>query len=234
MRTCVAIVLLVGVAGCGTGLNEVGQTPTLSPISLQSAYPPMPKEQFAARHSQTAHVTNSAWRDSGSTLFLGSRAADVGDIITVNVAINDRANLDNSSDRSRSNSRSVSLSGSADIGSLAAGWSGDAAIGGGSTFTGDGSTKRSEQLRFTVPVVVYDKLPTGNLLVSGSQEIAVNAELRLIQLQGIIRPSDIGPNNVISYDRIAEARIRYGGRGRITEVQQPSYGQQILDKIVPF
>ena len=50
----------------------------------------------------------------------------------------------------------------------------------------------------------------------------------------MVRPSDIGPDNTIAYERIAEARISYGGRGRITEMQQPPYGQQALDLYLPF
>ncbi len=82
--------------------------------------------------------------------------------------------------------------------------------------------------------MVTSVLPNGNLVISGSQEVRVNAELRILTIAGIVRPSDIGPDNTISYDRIAEARVSYGGRGRLSEVQQPPYGQQILDNVLPF
>ncbi|MEM9999772.1 MAG: flagellar basal body L-ring protein FlgH, partial [Pseudomonadota bacterium] len=118
MRLATGFVMLLGLAGCGTGLGEVGRTPKLSPIAVDSAYPAMPKEDLAMRYGQSAHMNNSTWRDTRGSLFLGSRAADVGDIITVQVAINDRANLDNSSNRSRTNDRSVNLSGTTDIGNL--------------------------------------------------------------------------------------------------------------------
>ena len=99
---------------------------------------------------------------------------------------------------------------------------------------GAGATVRSEEIRLSVAAVVTDLLPNGNLLISGSQEVRVNAELRVLTISGIVRPSDIGADNVVSYERIAEARISYGGRGRLTEVQQPAYGQQILDNVLPF
>ncbi|TIN73286.1 MAG: flagellar basal body L-ring protein, partial [Mesorhizobium sp.] len=85
-----------------------------------------------------------------------------------------------------------------------------------------------------VAAIVTDVLPNGNLMITGSQEVRVNAELRVLTLAGIVRPADIGAENTIPYERIAEARISYGGRGRITEVQQPAYGQQILDQVLPF
>ena len=99
---------------------------------------------------------------------------------------------------------------------------------------GEGETKRSEDLELSIAAVVVEVLGNGNLVIQGSQEVRVNAELRILTIGGIVRPIDIGPQNTISYERIAEARISYGGRGRLTEVQQPPYGQQILDRVLPF
>ena len=99
---------------------------------------------------------------------------------------------------------------------------------------GTGTTARSEDLDLLVAAVVTAVMPNGNLMIRGSQEVRVNAELRILHIAGIVRPSDIGADNTVSYERIAEARISYGGRGRLTEVQQPPYGQQILDQVLPF
>jgi flagellar L-ring protein FlgH len=101
-------------------------------------------------------------------------------------------------------------------------------------FSGNGGTARSETINLSVAASVTAVLPNGNLLITGSQEVRVNAELRILTITGVARPTDIQPNNTISYERIAEARISYGGRGRITEVQQPAYGQQILDRLSPL
>ena len=82
--------------------------------------------------------------------------------------------------------------------------------------------------------MVTEVLPNGNLLISGSQEVRVNFELRIVNVTGIVRPRDISSNNTIEYEKIAEARISYGGRGRITEVQQPRWGQQLIDAVAPY
>ena len=86
----------------------------------------------------------------------------------------------------------------------------------------------------SVAAVVTDVLPNGNLIVSGSQEVRVNYELRVLNIAGIVRPRDISKDNTIAYNKIAEARISYGGRGRIMEVQQPAWGQQLFDRFKPL
>lgn len=230
----VSLVIPVVLSGCAANLSEVGKVPALSDVSTDAAYPVHSKEDFALRGEVAEAKRYSTWSNRSSSLFLGSRAADVGDIITVDIRINDRASLTNASDRSRTNDRTIGLNAGIDAGTLAGTASGNANLSGGSTFAGDGSIRRSEQLNMLLPVVVREKLPSGNLLVEGSQEVLVNAELRVLRLAGIVRPTDIRPDNTIAYDRVAEARISYGGRGRITEVQQPSYGQQIVDQLAPF
>jgi len=85
-----------------------------------------------------------------------------------------------------------------------------------------------------VAAIVNEVLPNGNVVISGSQEVRVNFEVRVLNIAGIVRPRDISPKNTISYDKIAEARVSYGGRGRLMEVQQPAYGQQLYDIVTPF
>ena len=99
---------------------------------------------------------------------------------------------------------------------------------------GQGTIDRSEQIQVSVAAVVTEVLSNGNLVISGSQEVRVNYELRQLTVAGIVRPSDISHNNTVSYDHIAEARISYGGRGRLSDVQQPAWGQQIYDAVRPF
>jgi flagellar L-ring protein precursor FlgH len=103
-----------------------------------------------------------------------------------------------------------------------------------SNVDGSGTVKRSEQITMRVAATVTQVLPNGNLVVAGRQQVRVNQELRDLQVGGIIRPQDIGSDNTVKHDRLAEARIAYGGRGTISDVQRPRYGQELLDIIMPF
>ncbi|QPC91102.1 flagellar basal body L-ring protein FlgH [Mesorhizobium sp. INR15] len=229
------ILLAIGVlSGCGSDLKQVGRDPSLSPVgsgidgdSTSSLYrypqsPRAPVKKF------------SLWDDRQSRLFTDPRALSPGDILTVNIKINDRANFKNQNDRSRTSGRKLGYD-------VALGWDqystsgkGNAGLSSNTSTNADGEIKRSESLDLNVAAVVTDVLPNGNLIISGSQEVRVNSELRVLTIAGLVRPADIGASNTIPYERIAEARISYGGRGRITEVQQPAYGQQVLDQVLPF
>jgi flagellar L-ring protein precursor FlgH len=232
-RTVLPLAMLL-LAGCSSSLKEVGVPPALSPVGAgyvagTSAAPYQYPEPPAAPVKRF-----SLWDDRQSRLFTDARALAPGDILTVLISINDEANFENESRRSRTSERGFGGSGDFEIGGVGNSGSAGFDLGADTTSRGSGETVRSEDVRLTVAAVVTDVLPNGNLVISGSQEVRVNAELRILTIAGIVRPADIGAKNTISYERIAEARISYGGRGRLTEVQQPAYGQQILDTILPF
>ena len=236
IRTLLLAAMAAALAGCaGPKLNEIGKEPALTPVG--SGLAGAGGEAAMYRYPQVparAPERYSLWNDKQSRLFTDPRAFQPGDLLTVQIEINDRARFKNESDRSRTTSRSLDLGISGDWngagGSAAA--SGD--VGSKTATAGTGATERSETIRLSIAAVVTDVLPNGNLMITGSQEVRVNAELRELTIAGIVRPSDIGAENTIPYERIAEARISYGGRGRLTEVQQPPYGQQFLDKVLPF
>jgi flagellar L-ring protein FlgH len=232
-RAALLLAALLTLGGCAGELREVGRAPELSPVgsglepasSTAHAYPetpPPPVKRF------------SLWNDEQSQLFKDARALSAGDILTVFISINDKAILNNESDRSRTSGRNFGINGAFDWDGVGSGGSADLDLNSRSTSTGSGATARSENIRLSVAAVVTEVFPNGNLAIRGSQEVRVNAELRILTIAGIVRPTDIGAQNTIPYERIAEARISYGGRGRLTEVQQPAYGQQILDLISPF
>ncbi len=232
-------------AGCGAAdrLANVGKAPPLNAIQDPTTQPGYRPVQMPMPEPQAAHYSpNSLWRSGNRAFFEDQRAKQVGDILTVMVTISDKAQFDNSTSRSRSGSNSSGVGGSlgtfldntflTQAGGLSAS---DLASADGSTnFSGEGSVDREETLETSVAAVVLQVLPNGNLVIEGRQEVRVNFEVRELVVGGIVRPEDISSDNKIASEKIAEARIGYGGRGQITEVQQPRYGNQVLDIVLPF
>ena len=156
------------------------------------------------------------------------------------VNVTDKANLANETKRSRANTESFGLPNALGLENNAVG----KALGVGATALlsatsnsandGAGSVQRAETVTTNVAAVVTQVLPNGNLVVEGKQEIRINFEVRELIVAGVVRPEDIESDNTIDSTKIAQARIAYGGRGQITDVQQPRYGQQIVDILLPF
>lgn len=183
----------------------------------------------------------SLWSPARASLLGDRRAVVRGDILTVVIEIDEKAEISNSSDRSRSGSENLSVPGLFGLpqrldGKLPEGASSDALVGinSQSSSSGDGSVKRKEKLELRIAATVVDVLPNGVLSISGSQELRVNFELRELLVTGFVRPEDVSRQNEITYDKIASARVSYGGRGQISDVQQPRLGQQVLDAVLPF
>lgn len=227
----------LALAACQAAPQDFARAPHLTPVGTG-----MKSEHVAAVHSVSAPVATagspSTWRDASGDLFRDPRAARVGDVVTVKISIKNSASFDNQSNRSRDAKSGFSGSLSYLMEAIGISKSGsntvDASLTGQTSTDSKGATTRSESVDFLVAAVITDVLPNGNLLVSGSQEVRVNFEVRVLSVGGIVRPRDLAQDNTISYDKIAEARIEYGGRGRLTEVQQPAVGQQLFDLITPF
>lgn len=192
----------------------------------------------APEPARFAYQSGSLWSTSPSGLLGDKRARKLGDILTVTIEIDDEAEINNETDRSRSGSESASVGAffgigpklGPDVGSFTP----DLEMGSNSNFSGSGSVSRDESISLRVAATVVDVLPNGHLVIQGDQEVRVNNELRNLLVAGIVRPEDISRYNEISYDRIAGARISYGGRGQITNVQQPRWGQQVIDQVIPY
>jgi flagellar L-ring protein FlgH len=236
-RQLVLAVLAALLSGCAVNPIDINREPHLTPVGeglkterVDSALLPPQRRP----HPQG----NSLWVETSSDLFRDSRAILVGDVVTVKISIKDKASLDNSTNRSRDTSKSFDFTHGYDItdskNEVKTNGTISADIKGATESKGKGAISRSESIDLLVAAVVTGVLPNGNLLIKGSQEVRVNYEVRVLSVAGIVRPRDISAENTISYDKIAEARISYGGRGRITEVQQPSVAQQLLDIIGPF
>jgi flagellar L-ring protein FlgH len=236
------VVLAAATSGCSSieRLSAIGEKPALSAIENPTTQPgykpvqmPMPTPQAAS------YSPNSLWRNGSRAFFKDQRARQVGDLLTVSVNITDKATFDNETKRSRTNKEDSGVSDFAGSKLL----TGKAAlVMPGKILTADstassegkGSVNRQEALQTNVAAVVTQILPNGNLVVEGRQEVRVNFEVRELIVAGIVRPEDIQSDNTIDSTKIAQARIAYGGRGQITDVQQPRYGQQVLDVLLPF
>lgn len=183
-------------------------------------------------------MANSLWRPGSRTFLRDQRAAQVGDLITVLVSIQDQAQLQNRTQRARTGTDNMGIP---QFFGLQTRWFPPPAnvdrlvqTSGSQNSDGDGTVRRNESVTLRVAATVTQVLPNGNLAVTGRQEVRVNAELRELAVQGVIRPQDIASDNTIRHDRLAEARIAYGGRGTLSDLQQPRLGQQILDIVLPF
>lgn len=232
MKHLIVIAGFILLGACATRPEEIGREPVMTPVGTGIAVQrePLPYV-FKAAGGPSA---NSTWSNASADLFTSPRARQVGDIVTVNIQIDDKAEFENATDRSRRSSIGAGLDYAFSFQGWEADGAGDAGVRSETSSKGQGTIDRSEKLRLSVAAVVTEVLPNGNVIISGSQEVRVNFELRVLNIAGIVRPRDISPRNTISYDKIAEARVAYGGRGRLMEVQQPAYGHQIYDAIAPF
>ena len=229
-------------SGCSAvdRLSQIGETPKLNAIENPTAQPgykpvsmPMPKPELVSYNA------NSLWRNGSRSFFKDQRAHQIGDLLTVTVNITDQANFANESQRDRTSKESANLNDF--IGKQLLSGNAAKALNGAilstdstSQYDGKGTIQRQETLQTNIAAVVTQVLPNGNLVVEGKQEIRVNFEIRELIVAGIVRPEDIQSDNTVDSHKIAEARIAYGGKGQITDVQQERYGQQLSDILLPF
>lgn len=230
---------------CTTGcarIKNVGQEPAFQAPQNGDEHLAMMRVPLPAKTQSTKPSTQaSLWRSDRQSLLGNQRAQQIGDIVTVVIEIDERAEISNASSRSRSGDESLSIPSLLGIPQrineiLPDGASLDPAVSTSSTSSssGNGSVSRNEKFSLRVAATVVDVLQNGVLSIQGSQEVRVNFELRELLVSGYVRPADISRQNEITYDKIAAARISYGGRGQITDVQQPRYGQQVADIVLPF
>src|SRR5262245_27590211 len=238
--TAGALALLLTNCSSLERLRNIGEQPNLEAIqnpTTRAGYKPVQMPMPAPQPA--VYQPNSLWRTGSRAFFKDQRAMQVGDILTVQIKITDRAQFENETQRSRVNKENSGIDnfiGSKTF-SAASAWAPPFRIltadSNGSS-EGKGSIDRKEELLTNLAAVVTQVLPNGNLVIEGKQEIRVNFEVRELVVAGIVRPEDIQSDNTVESTKIAEARIAYGGRGQIMDVQQPRYGQQVLDVLLPF
>lgn len=240
-KLSVAICAFTGLAACGATTSSLKE-PELSPLqNPRTVIGMIPVTTPVPQAEPQVSTANSLWAAGARSFFKDQRASQVGDILTVNIDITDTASLSNSTSTSRVGEQDKTVSGLFGFqapleralpgtGSLTTGLDTSST----SSSTGTGSVNRSEKIQLSVAAVITDVLPNGNFIVAGRQEVKVNSEVRELLVSGIIRPQDISAGNTILHTQMAEARISYGGRGDLSVIQRPAYGQRALDRVLPF
>lgn len=243
-RTLALALLLAPLAACST-IKEAARGPDLTPVGYPAALVPqnqpmMPMASVREPAPQPASA-NSLWRSGARAFFIDQRAGRVGDILTVQIDIDDKAQTSNSTSSSRTSGATAGaphlLGLESSLGKLLpGGFDPSTAIetNSASSNAGAGTVSRSEKISLTIAAVVTTVLPNGNLVIQGTQEVRTNAELRQLTVAGIVRPEDISSANTIRHTQIAEARISYGGRGDISRVQKTPAGQALVERFSPF
>ncbi|TQF00828.1 MAG: flagellar basal body L-ring protein FlgH [Spiribacter salinus] len=240
-KTIALPALLCLAAACGRS-DHIGKPPSFTEGRGNQEHgammsPGLPK----TLERKTGREQASLWNKGRDSLLGDQRAMKKGDILTVVIEIDDKAEISNSTSRGRSGTENLSIGGLFGIPQridegLPDGASMEEAVGitSSSQSDGDGNVRRNEKLTLRIAATILDELPNGVLYLAGSQEVRVNFEMRELLVTGFVRPADISRQNEINYDKIASARISYGGRGQISDMQQPRVGQQVLDLMLPF
>ncbi len=214
-----------------TQINNPQAAPNYKPVSL-----PMPATQVPEDNP------NSLWRAGAKAFFKDIRAKEIGDTVTIRLRLDDSAKMKNKTERQRDDGETMDLNAALGFEQrlgvvLPRSYNKGGALMDFSTnhkTDGDGQIDRSEVIELTVAALVTQILPNGSLVILGRQEIRVNQELREMMITGVVRPQDIEADNTISHERIAEMRVAYGGRGMLSDLQQPRWGTQLWDILFPF
>lgn len=236
----------LALTACASTIDKVARTGTQPPLTkvenpqTQPGYQPM-SWPLPDPEVSSIRTANSLWQPGSRAFFRDQRAARVGDILRINISINDKAQLDNKTNRGRQSEEGVAAPslfgyekklkylspGSPNLNNLID-------VTSDTDMTSNGKIDRKEKITTQVAALVTQVLPNGNLVIEGSQEILVNYEIREVAVKGVIRPQDINSDNTIDSTQIAQARITYSGRGQISDVQQPRWGQQLIEVLAPF
>ncbi len=239
------LMMATSLTGCNTWsrLTSIGQAPELASIENPVEAPgykevSMPMPQQPENYSGA----NSLWKKGSSGFFKDQRASKVGDIITVNVSAKDAALMENKTEQNRDNNKdSVGVNNLFGYEKYAKDYLPDSVIPANLVdvqsnhdVSGEGKIDRAEKINMTMAAIVTQVLPNGNLVIEGTQEIRVNYELRQLTVKGLIRRADISSANTIESSKIAELRVSYGGKGTISDMQEPKYGRQLIDILSPF
>ncbi len=235
-RLSAALLMGASLSACSAvdRIENIGQAPRLAAVGNPAGAQIVSE---IPRPVPISHANNSLWQPGALSFFHDPRATKVGDVITVNVSVADAAKMQNTTSRSRTNSDDANLTNFFGLEKVMPSVMDPANVvkmGSNNSNVGAGSINRAETINMTLAALVAQVLPNGNLVIDGHQQVRVNNELRDMRVSGIVRREDITQDNTVNLSQIAEARIAYGGQGTMSDVQQPRYGSQLFDIIMPW
>lgn len=232
----IAAAVLCGVllSGCMGRMQHLLDDPELSPVGSGLTTASTEPIALSQALEERAPSDSESWIGGPADYFRDQRALTKGDLITVKIGVNDRASFNNSSSRTRKAKADAGTDFNVGLFGLIGQGTGEANAGSNSAASGQGTITRSERLDVTLTAIVTRVFPNGMLYIEGSQQAMVNYERRDVKIAGIVHPKDISPDNSIDFSKIAEARVVYGGAGKVSDVQKPGWGLQLWDKVNPF
>jgi flagellar L-ring protein FlgH len=228
------VVVLLLLCGCSSHVQKLLDQPQLSPVGLKASDSLTTASLGSSLEEETTVAEPPSWVGGHADFFRDARPRAKGDLISINIAVNDSATFNNSTAKTRKSANSASTDFDVGLFNFMAQGQGEAKINGNTAASGQGSVIRSERLKLQLTAVIRRVLANGNFVVEGTQQVLVNNEMRDVRVAGIVNPNDIAPDNSVDYQKIAEARIQYGGAGAVSAVQKPAWGVQLWDKITPF
>ncbi len=246
LRSGLMLGTVLALSACSTTLDKLDRIGKPTPHS--EVQDPTQKADYRPLTWPTPEMTepgqrysNSLWQPGARAFFRDQRAARVGDILRVNIDVQDKAQVDNQTKAERKDAENIAtpqvfglqkllfggLPGKAHTDDLLNATD-------HTKYEGIGNINRQEKIRTQVAATVVQVMPNGNLAISGTQEVRVNYEMRNLAVKGIVRREDINSDNTIDLSQIAEARVSYGGKGQLDDIQIPRYGSQVVDALSPF
>jgi flagellar L-ring protein FlgH len=226
--------LAILLAACSSSVSKLLDQPQLSPVGVTTQDTLTTASVDTEFENPDIRDEPSAWMGGSADFFRDARPRRTGDLITINISVNDSATINNSTAKARKSANSASTDFDIGLFNFLAQGEGAAKINGNATSSGQGSVVRSEKLKLQLTSVIRRVLPNGYFVVEGTQQVMVNNEMRDVRVAGIVNPVDVSPDNTVDYQKIAEARVQYGGTGAVSAVQKPAWGVQLWDKLTPF
>ena len=219
MRGLVLLTAGLTLAGCGgVGQRPLGYMPVLPPA-------PVPASATADGNGAIYQAANGY-----APLYRGYRAQGIGDLVTVRLVEVTSTVKSASSQTQRDGGISVSPPATGPFSFNPAGVNSGAS----SSFNGGGDAAQQSRLQGDITVTIVDVRPNGTALVRGEKQMAFSQGEEWIQLSGIIRLADIGPGNDVLSNRIADARITYGGRGSVQQSSRQGWLTNFFNLVSPF